>query len=197
MYRLLRFATLSLAFALSATLTNAQTNLLKNPNADLEVQSWRTYGEATVELCAGSNPCFVVRNGGYLLQDVALPEGAVGQFAVLFGRGASERVNSDGAITGLPYLYGYMMPEVSARGGSVLEYLQGQNLRAVLLRENEWVPMWGTFRVPEGTGAIRFFLKQALSSGVPHNGAAARFDDVGLYLFATEEEARAFVNARL
>jgi hypothetical protein len=56
----------------------------------------------------------------------------------------------------------------------------------------EWVKMWGIFKVPEGTGRIRFFLNQALRQGVPHNGSAARFDDLGLYLFPTEEEAKSF-----
>lgn len=178
-------------------LVSGQTNLLKNPNADSQAQSWRTYGEAAVETCAADNPCFVVRNGGYFIQDVALPDDAVGQYALFIGRGASERINFDGAITGLPYLYGYMMPEVSPRGGQVLDYLQGQNMLAAPPRENEWVFMWGIFRIPKGTGAVRFFLNQALRRGVPHNGSAARFDDVGLYLFPTEKEARSFLNARL
>jgi hypothetical protein len=194
--QLIRLAILSLTIITNATVFNGQTNLLKNANADLQSQFWRTYGEATVETCATGNPCFVVRNGGYFLQDVALPDGAVGQYALFFGRGASERINSNGAITGLPYLYGYMMPEVAPRRGRILDYLQGQNMRASPTRENEWVTMWGIFRVPEGTGAIRFFLNQALRNGVPHNGSAARFDDVGLYLFPTEQAARAFVNAR-
>ena len=89
-----------------------------------------------------------------------------------------------------------MMPEVSPREGRILAYLQGQNMLASPTRENESVTMWGIFRVPEGTGAIRFFLNQALRNGVPHNGSAARFDDVGLYLFATEADACAFANAR-
>jgi hypothetical protein len=194
--QLVRLTILSLTIVASATFINGQINLLKNPNADLQAQFWRAYGEASIETFATGNPCFVVRNGGYFLQDVALPDGAVGEYALFIGRGASERINSDGAITGLPYLYGYMMPEVSPRGGRVLDYLQGQNMRASPTRENEWVSMWGIFRVPEGTGAVRFFLNQALRKGLPHNGSAARFDDVGLYLFATEQEARAFANAR-
>ena len=194
--QLVRLATLALALIANAILLHGQTNFLKNPNADLQSQFWRAYGEATIETCATGNPCFVVRNGAYFLQDVTLPDGAVGQYAVLLGRGASERINSDGAITGLPYLYGYMMREVSPRGGRILDYLQGQNMRASSTRENEWVPMWGIFRVPEGTGAIRFFLNQAVRKGVPHNGSAARFDDVGLYLFGSEQDARAFANAQ-
>jgi hypothetical protein len=143
--RVFRLTIPLLTIVASATLINGQTNLLKNPNADLQSQFWRAYGEATVETCATGNPCFVVRNGGYFLQDVTLPEGAVGQYALFIGRGASERINSDGAITGLPYLYGYMMLEVSPRGGRILDYLQGQNMRASRTRENEWVPMWGGF----------------------------------------------------
>jgi hypothetical protein len=194
--QLVRLATLALAIIANAMLLHGQTNLLKNPNADLQSQFWRPYGEATIETCASGNPCFVVRNGGYFLQDVTLPDGSVGQYAVLVGRGASERINSDGAITGLPYLYGYMMREVSPRDGRISDYLQGQTMLASPARESEWVPMWGLFRVPEGTGAIRFFLKQALRNGVPHNGSAGRFDDVGLYLFASEQDACAFANAR-
>ena len=194
--RLFRW-TLFLSLFVNLIVVNAQTNLLKNPEANSQAQFWRTYGEARVETCADNSPCFVVRNGGYLIQDVALPDGSVGQYAVFIGRGASERINSDGAITGLPYLYGYMMNEVSPRGGIVLDYLQGQNMLSLTPRENEWVFLWGTFRVPEGTGAVRFFMKQAERKGLPHNGSAARFDDVGLYLFLTEQAARSFVNYRL
>ena len=146
-------------------------------------------GEATVEVSTGNNSCFVVRNGGYFFQDVLLTDDAVGQYAVLIGRGASERINDNGAITGLPYLYGYMMEE---KGDSVLAYLQGQQMLANTRMRDEWVDMWGIFRVPEKTKRIRFFLNQALRNGVPQNGSAARFDNLGLYLFAVKEDAEAF-----
>lgn len=42
---------------------------------------------------------------------------------------------------------------------------------------------------------IRFFLNQASRRGLPHNGSAARFDTVGLYLFPKKEDALAFVDA--
>ena len=57
---------------------------------------------------------------------------------------------------------------------------------------NEWVKMSGIFKVPEGASKIRFFLNQGLGRGVERDGSAARFDDVGLYIFPTEEEAKAF-----
>lgn len=181
-----------LLLCLAITQARAQTeNLLQNPSADLEAQNWLAFGEATVEETNG-NRLFIVRNGGYFLQDVILPEGAAGKFAVLIGRGSSERINQDGAITGLPYLYGYMMAPGEPSGGRILAYLQGQQMRSSATFVGEWAKMWGIFRVPKGTGRIRFFLNQALRQGMPHNGSAARFDDLGLYLFSTEEEAKSF-----
>jgi hypothetical protein len=53
--------------------------------------------------------------------------------------------------------------------------------------------MWGIFEVPAGTKRIRFFLNHALANGVPHDGSAARFDNLGLYLFNRKEEAQVFV----
>ncbi len=133
------------------------------------------------------------RNGGYFIQDVPVTDDAVGQYAVLIGRGASQRINPDGAITGLPYLYGYMMEQGPPNGGIVLAYLQGQRMLANTKIKDDWVDMWGIFQVPAGTKSIRFFLNQALRQGLPHNGSAARFDNLGLYLFATKKEAEAFV----
>jgi len=193
-----KFALLTIAIALVLLSFNAagrsqSGNLLQNPNASLGTDSWRVFGKATVETWQ-ENSCFVVRDGGYFIQDVELPDDAVGEYVLFLGFGSSERVNADGAITGLPYLYGYMMPQ-SGRSNSdtVLEYLQGQRMRAQATSKNEWVSMWGIFKVPKGTKRVRFFLNQALRAGVPHNGSAARFDDLGLYLFATKEEAEAYV----
>lgn len=189
MFRLLLILSL---FVSAASTHHAQSrNLLENPNADQGVKLWRAFGEATVEVGVGNDSCFVVRNGGYFFQDVLLTNDAVGQYAVLIGRGASERINADGAITGLPYLYGYMMAE---NGDSVLAYLQAPQMLARPNIRDDWVDMWGIFRVPEKTKRIRFFLNQGLRNGVPHNGSAARFDNLGLYIFAAKEDAEAFVH---
>ena len=171
------------------------TNLLRNANANAESTFWRAFGEATIERITGNNLCFVVRNGGYFIQDVELPKGAAGQYAVLIGRGSSERINADGAITGLPYLYGYMMEKGRPDRKEIRAYLQGQEMRSRSAIRDEWVQMSGIFEVPEGTNTIRFFLSQAERKGIPHNGSAARFDDLGLFLFATKEEAEVFVGS--
>ena len=192
--RLIRFASLLLWFLLTTSLANAQsTNLLQNPSANDGANHWQAFGEATIEETLESNPYFTVRNRGRFFQDVTLPEGSVGKYALLIGRVSSERINADGAITGLPYLYGYMMEGANPKGGRIQSYLQGQQMLCSSRKENEWVTAWGIFQAPDGTGAIRFFLNQAERKDLPQNGSAARFDDLGLYLFDTEEEASAFV----
>lgn len=180
-----------LYLALTTTSVVAQTeNLLKNPNADEGTERWRAFGEAKVDETGDAGRSFVLRDGGYFIQDVALPDGAAEQYAVLIARASSERVNPDGAITGLPSLYGYMM---NASGGHINAYLQGQHMLSSAKVAGEWVQLWGIFRVPVGTATVNFFLKQAEGQGLPHNNSAARFKDLGLYLFPTQDEARAFV----
>jgi hypothetical protein len=194
--RLIKFATLLLWFLLTPSLANAQSNnLLQNHNANDGANHWQAFGDATIEQTLESNPYFTVRNKGYFLQDVTLPEGSVGKYVLLIGRVSSERINADGAITGLPYLYGYMMEGTTPRGGRILSYLQGQQMGCGSRKENEWATAWGIFQVLDGTGAIRYFLNQAEQKDIPQNGSAARFDDLGIYLFDTEEEASAFVEA--
>jgi len=194
--RFIKWATFLFWFSVTTALANAQSNnLLQNPSADDGADHWRAFGDADVEQTPESGPHFRVRNKGYFLQDVSLPEGVVGKYALLIGRVSSERINADGAITGLPYLYGYMMEGTNPRGGRILSYLQGQQMLCGSRKENEWVSAWGIFQVPSGTGAIRFFLDQAERKDVPQNGSAARFDDLGLYLFDTEKEASAFVKS--
>lgn len=183
----------SLFFAVLFAVNAQSQNLLQNPNADLGAQSWRAFGETAIETTTTNDAHFVVRNGGYFFQDVELPKDAGGQYLVLIGRGAGERVNSDGAITGSPYLYGYMMQPPSADRKEILEYLQGQRMLAQTTVRDEWLSMWGIFEVPEGTTKVRFFLNQALRAGVPHDGSAARFDNLGLYLFSTRKQAQEFV----
>jgi hypothetical protein len=194
--RIIRLISLLFSFLLTVTSANSQTaNLLQNPNADDGTNYWRAYGNASVEHVTDGRFCFAVRNGGYFIQDVTLPEGSVGRYALLIGRASSERINPDGAITGLPYLHGYMLERANPLGGIIKAYLQSEEMRCGAGKVGEWTTVWGVFQVPPETGAIRFFLNQAERRGVPHNGSAARFDDLGVYLFTTEKEAMTFVDA--
>jgi hypothetical protein len=67
-------------------------------------------------------------------------------------------------------------------------------MRCSATRENEWVTAWGIFDIPSQATGIRFFLNQAERKGVPQNGSAARFDKLGLYIFESESDARAFAS---
>jgi hypothetical protein len=188
-----RFTLMPLWIMVITIFANAQTdNLLLNPKANDGINNWRAIGNAEVEQSDDGDWRFVVRNKGHFFQDVPLPDDAAGKYALLIGRVSSERIDPDGAITGLPYLYGYMMDSVNPRGGRILSYLQGQQMLCRAGTVNEWVTAWGIFEVPDGTHAIRFFLNQAERKDLPQNGSAARFDDLGLYLFSTEGEAKAF-----
>jgi len=169
----------------------AQTNLLLNPNADDGAAHWRVSGQATVEQYDG-NKVFVVRNGGSFGQDVDINSSDVGKYALFIGNGSSERINPDGAITGLPYLYGYMLHSKTHNGATINAYLQGQLMLGSAGKPDAWILMYSIFRVPEDTIAIAFFLNQAERRNVPQNGSAARFRNVGLYLFKTEQDAMDF-----
>ncbi|HEX8247629.1 MAG TPA: hypothetical protein VF599_05640 [Pyrinomonadaceae bacterium] len=182
-----------LLFALFVALdVKAQKNLLLNPNADAESDFWRKSGQANVEEFNGDK-VFVVRNKGGFSQDIVLSEADANKYAVLIGRGSSERINADGAITGLPYLYVYFLNEHKP-DGSIIKYLQGKRTLLRIQVKDEWGVMFGVFQVPKGTTGVRFFLHQAERLDVPQNGSAARFDNLGLYLFETEEDALKFVN---
>ena len=183
---------LSTLLCLTVISTAQPRNLLQNPKADNGINHWKATGDAVTERTLNKGWHFKVRNNGFLRQDIALPANAEGQYVLLIGFVASERINEDGAITGLPYLYGYLMDSITPNG-KILSYLQGQNLRCETRKANAWETVWGIFPVVEGATVIRFFLNQAEKQGVPQNGSAARFDDLGIYLFKTEKAATDFV----
>ncbi len=168
----------------------AQKNLLLSPDADSLGKAWVSTGEAQVEDFDGRR-VFVVRNQGSFFQDIPLTLEETGKFALFIGRGSSERINDAPTITGLPYLYGYMLSSKDA----IIEPIQGHRMLATPRAKDEWRAMFGVFRIPEGTVSIRFFLNQAEGKGFPQNGSAARFDNLGLFLFPTEKEASDFVQA--
>src|SRR6266536_3699021 len=91
------------------TRVSAQTdNLLKNPDGDEGSQYLRAFGDSKVEPCRSGSRCFVLRNGGYFIQEVVIPQDAVGQYALLIGRAFGDGRNADGSITSLPSLSGYI-----------------------------------------------------------------------------------------
>jgi hypothetical protein len=168
----------------SAMLGALGTNLLQNPNAELGSRHWIGRGDVSVTNFK-SRSCFVLRNRSFFHQDVAIPSASSGSYVVFIGRLSSERINADGSITGLPYLYGYLM-----QGGRILSYLQGQNMLCSAQQADEWVVASGVFPIPANTDRIRFFMMQAERADDPQNGSEARFDHVGLYVTQSEAAAQ-------
>jgi hypothetical protein len=170
-------------------------NLLTNGDARQGSAGWATevivHGFAKTEIIGGV-PCFTVRSPGSFRQVVELPPSAAGRYAAIVGRGQAERVNADGSITGLPSLYGMV---IAADRIHFLGYWQGQQMLARPTYPGEWVAMSGVFRVPQGAAAISVWLRQAERKDDRQDGSAARFADVRMVLFPSEDAARAYVTA--
>jgi hypothetical protein len=168
-------------------------NLVLDPHATNGGSGWRGGNEATVENVNG-NHCFVVRNRGGFQQTIAIPPVQAGARVVLLARASSERVNADGSVTGVPYLYGLMFGVDPKR---VVGYLQGRGpdsrMRSQATQPNQWVTLSGIFEVPEGATRLELSLHLGERKGDPHNGSAGRFDDIAVVVLPTLEEARAFV----
>jgi hypothetical protein len=176
---------LILAPALQAPPTG---NLLVNGDAAQNAAGWTPGGVALIERIDGVT-CFTVR-GGSFRQEIKLSADAIGMYAAVVGRGQAERVNADGSITGLPYLYGMV---ATADRKQYLAYWQGQKMLGRPEQHGQWVTMSGVFSVPYGAAYISVQLLQAERKGSPRDGSAARFTDVRVELFPTEEAARAFI----
>jgi hypothetical protein len=131
----------------------------------------------------------VLRNGGSFQQIVELQPTAAGLYVLFVAHVSAERTAPEAAITDRPYLYGLTM---SSDGRRILMHHHATTMRSLASTANEWTIAWGVFQVPDGASSISFQMKQALRLGTPHDGSAARFDDVGLFLFRTREAAEDF-----
>jgi hypothetical protein len=129
-------------------------NMLTNGDARDGTFGWTTedvfHGVAKTEVVNGV-PCFTLPSPNSFQQVVAVPPSAAGSYAALVGRGQADRVNSNGSITGLPYLYRMV---IAADRIHFLGYWQGQQMLARPAYPGEWVAMSGVFRVPSGAAAI-------------------------------------------
>jgi hypothetical protein len=173
--------------SLIAAIIQGPANLIENPAAERGADAWQGEGHAVVEEFNG-NRCFVVRNGGKFRQTVNLPVEAARKFVLFIAHVSGERIASD--ITDRPYLYGLTLSVDRRR---ILLYNQAATMRGDAGRANQWTKAWGVFQVPDGSSSISYQLGQGLRRGSPHTGSAARFDDVGLFVFNTRSDAEEFV----
>jgi len=139
------------------------------PERGLAVSILRAYGQASVESCATDNPCFVLRNGGYFIQDVNIFQTRLdGTLFWLLAR--QQNVCSRQWLNHrLPSLYGYMMDAGEPRGGRVLAYLQEQNMSPLNVPRTNGSRCGESFRYRR-YGAHSRFPEAALANGTPHNG---------------------------
>ena len=183
---------------LSSTSIYAQPyNWLNNPYADADTDGWISDGDAAIEVING-NPAFVVRNGGHLSQEIQLTEDMSGKFMFIIGLAWSERSNANRNITGVPYFYAYEMEAIQTGNYDELyinKYLKVNDMLYTSSDIYQWVVIWEIFQISESTNTIELFLMQAERMGVPQNGSAARFDDLGVYFFNSIDEAETFVNS--
>src|SRR5262245_8389556 len=119
---LLLMLALALASPRQAVRGQAPQNLVQNGDASRGLYGWQPSGFATLEE-TGDAAHFVVRDKGHFTQIIELPPLAAGQFVTVVGRGASDRINANGSITGLPSVYGMFEERYRVR---ILGYLQGQ-----------------------------------------------------------------------
>jgi len=163
-------------------------NLLQDPLPG-SLSGWTFQGDASAERTR-----FLIRNGGRAMQDIVLPQNSTGKYLLIFGWLSSEGIDAAGATTGQPTLSGYLM---APTGGEINIYLQGAELRYLPRTPNTRAPAYGIFQVVPNSGRVRLFLGQAQTRGASLAGSAARFEDLGLYLFDSGEEARLYLDCCL
>ena len=188
---------LSLIFILSLPVGSAyaqSNNLLKNPNGDDGLQSWRAFGNASVSDCLGLGKCFSIHQDGFMFQDIDVSEAAVGTLAVLISFASIEETNPDGSL-GRPYLYGYFMSSGELRNAAIFSNLTGQEMANRPTASGEWVKQYGVFKIPEKTRRIRIFLRSGCPKTTTSVNCASHFREPGIFLFTTEDAAKVFVGS--
>lgn len=168
-------------------------NLLINPGAEEDTAGWTlSPSDASIEACGGRNRCFVVHDRGRWIQEVALPPGPGGQVVVLIGFAQADRTERAAGITDRPYLYG----QVRSADGSLLKVLQrgGRDLHTAD-SSSAWQLLYAIHDLPPGADHVLFQLALAARIDIPSTRAAGRFDDVGLFVFASRPDAEAFVRS--
>ena len=130
-------------------------------------------------------------NGANLSQDVKLPLGSAGKFLVLAGYVMTE--GQEYPTWDHSNLWSYFMDETY-----FIEYpTRRSNTISNSLGAGFWNPQWGIFPIPEGITNIRLFMDIHWNEWDDPAGVTGYFDDLEIRVFATQEEAGAFVDGYL
>lgn len=170
----------------------SQTNLVQNPDADQGTASWEVTGDAKVEEGSNKDPHFALRGGGFLTQFIKL-DGAAQKYALFVGRGTTMPVQG-GDISGFPSLYGYLLSTFNPDGiNKISVVMSEQSLLGKPKNGDDWVLMYGIFKVPSDAVAAQIRLMCAIGKSGTPSPNPTRFDKVGFYLFDSQKDAQAFV----
>lgn len=172
-----------------------QANLLVNGDAESGMTAWwASPSDAAVEECGARNHCLVVRNRAMFAQTIRMPAAAVGKVLVVIGFVQADRVDPAAGISDRPHLYGILWNSQKR----VAAYLKGDPSRGHIhtaATSTEWQRVWLMQRVEPDSVELALTFSLGERKGSPHDGSAGRFDDLGVFIFNTEEDARAFVNS--
>jgi hypothetical protein len=187
----LNAAALVLSWMLAAPQVGSPENLLINPDASQDTKGWQLYMGASLASCEERNRCFVVKERAGFVQKFPLPDNSAGQFVLMIGFAKAERVDPNAGITDRPVLH---VTFENADASRIL-YTKRMVGNAVHTAESpsEWQRIWSAYQIPDGATAGSLRLGLGSRQGIPHDGSAGRFDDLGVFIFRSEADARAFV----
>ena len=168
-------------------------NLVRNPDGDDGLRSWRVSGNAAASDCISLGKCFAINQDAFVYQDVDLPDNVTGMYALFISLASIEQSNT--TARGRAYTHGYFMTGGELRKATILANLSGQEMESPPTTNGQWVKQFGVFRVPEQTGRIRIFLRSGCGKAENSIDCVTHFRRAGIFLFGSEDEAKAFVSS--
>jgi hypothetical protein len=168
------------------------TNLLVNPTADQGTSGWMFGGIYGLATMSGSGRTVfyldsTVADYSFGRQLVVLPSGSGGKWVLMIFYGWVEH-SVPGSITRHPYAIGGLQ-DANANN---LDSFQGMIHNA---DAPKWQTVSGIFQLNAAAYQLYFDLGQGYGGGDDPDGKRGAFDDVGLYVFSTQQEAQAFRDA--
>jgi len=188
-HQLLKLASPLLTIFILGSAFAQSNNLVRNSDGDEGLQFWRVFGNASTADCPAGK-CFAINQDAFVYQDTDVSDSATGMYALLIGFASIELANSK--PVGVPHLHGYFLTGGELRGATLLANLSGQEMEKRPGADGEWVKQSGVFRVPAKTGRIRIFLSSGCGKTEASTNCVSHFRRAGIFLFATEDEAKAF-----
>jgi len=167
-------------------------NWVYNHNAENETKGWGANGSVKVQESVDKNHYFLIQNGDHIMQHVFLAE-PTPPYALFVGRATINKIKEDmPKKSGLPVI----SVLIENKGGKKQNWASMHGMSAsyfAKIYDNNWVPMWGIWKMPDSAIKLNFKLGQLRYRGEPIGDTEAYFDDVGLYFFNTKEEAKVFL----